>query len=300
MTQFAVHYSPQAESLLRSGAIQPDRFKCPAWPHLLPTVQAVHPVYIHFPLNIGAGAGDAWNSESKQPVDWDAVEQLLTQTGTPFVNLHLGALVHDYPDVPLDGDDPAAVDWFIERALADLRPAVQRFGADRVMVENDHADGGRHRPVGYLPQTIRRVVETAGCGLLLDVSHARLAAHALGMEVEDYLRRLPLDRIREIHVTGIQTYDRAWQDKLRAAGVDPAVLAHYDDKLLDHLPMTADDWEFFAWMLEQIRLGHWNAPWMIAFEYGGVGAVWQAFTDTGVLQSQIPRLHEAIRSLNIA
>jgi hypothetical protein len=68
---------------------------------------------------------------------------------------------------------------------------------------------GYLRPT-YLPETICRVVEETDCGLLLDLSHARLAAWALNMDPQDYVNQLPVQRICEIHVTGIQRIDRHW------------------------------------------------------------------------------------------
>jgi uncharacterized protein (UPF0276 family) len=38
--------------------------------------------------------------------------------------------------------------------------------------------------------------------LLLDLAHAQVAAARLGMRSDDYLTRLPLDRVRQIHVSG--------------------------------------------------------------------------------------------------
>jgi hypothetical protein len=40
--QLAVNYSTATADLLRSGQIRFDRFKCPAWPDLVATAQAIH------------------------------------------------------------------------------------------------------------------------------------------------------------------------------------------------------------------------------------------------------------------
>ena len=45
------------------------------------------------------------------------------------------------------------------------------------------------------PDFICRVFEQTGCGFLLDTGHARISAENLGMAVDDYLQRLPLDRV---------------------------------------------------------------------------------------------------------
>jgi hypothetical protein len=35
----------------------------------------------------------------------------------------------------------------------------------------------------------------------------------------------------------------------------------------------------------------WAEPWVVPFEYGGVGEPHRAMTDTGVLAEQVPRLY---------
>lgn len=62
--EFAVNYSLAAADLLREEQIQVDLFKCPAWPDLIAAAQEVHPVYVHFPLRVGAGINHAIDYEA--------------------------------------------------------------------------------------------------------------------------------------------------------------------------------------------------------------------------------------------
>jgi len=287
--QLAVHYSPASAALLARGHIAFDRFKCPAWPDLVREARAVAPVYVHLPLIVGSGVGDAQDSETHAPPDWAAFERLLTGTDTPFVNLHLAAHERDYPGIPRLSADPAHTELVAGRLLRDVRGVVARWGADRVIVENVPEEPGRMR-AAYLPETVRRVVAETGCGLLLDVSHARLAAPALGMDARDYIAALPVDRTREIHITGIQPFDEHWARVLRDAGVPEATIAGYAGRPLDHLPFTDADWEFAAWAIGRVHSGAWGEPWLVALEYGGVGGAWGAVTDAAVLREQVPRL----------
>jgi uncharacterized protein len=117
---------------------------------------------------------------------------------------------------------------------------------------------------------------------------------SLGMNAQDYLHQLPLNRVREIHLTGIQTYGDFWMERVKAAGIQPDPLANYAGRPLDHLPMTEPDWDFLSWALEQIRSGQWSTPWIVALECGGVGPLWQAFTDQDALREQVPRLYDLI------
>jgi uncharacterized protein (UPF0276 family) len=292
--QFALNYSFAAADLLREGKIQIERFKCPAWPDLVTSVQGLHPVYVHFPLRAGAGIGDAIDNDTKQPADWHKVERLMLQTGTPQVNLHLEAFVDDYPDIPADTSDPTHVDRVAQNLIRDVWAVIERFGPERVVVENDHSALGHNLRPAYLPEVIERVVEETGCGLLLDVSHARLAAHTLGMDVRDYIGQLPARRIREMHITGLQRFEGRWVQMARRAGIDGETIQRFAGQLLDHLPITDDGWQAYAWAMDQVHRPAWGQPWVVTFEYGGIGGVWEMVTDRAVLAEQVPRLRRLV------
>jgi hypothetical protein len=107
---FAVNYSHEAAELLRAGQIEIDYFKCAAWQEMIAAAQELCPVYVHFPLVVGQGNGDAIDSETNQVADWRKIEKLLTQTKTPFVNVHLAPKTKDYPNIPADTSDPEHVE----------------------------------------------------------------------------------------------------------------------------------------------------------------------------------------------
>jgi uncharacterized protein (UPF0276 family) len=292
--EFSVNYSLAAADLLRQGEIHFDRFKCPAWPDLVATAQDLHPIYVHFPLRVGSGMGDAIDTETDQPADWGKVERLLAQTDTPFVNLHFAPKAADYPDIPVDTTQPDHIEMLIERTVQDTRTVVARFGTERIIVENNYARTGHLVQLAHSPEVIRRVIEESGCGFLFDVSHARLAAPDLGRGIREYIRELPVEHTREIHVTGIQRLDGPWIDAVRHSGVDAATIQTFAGQLSDHLPMTPKDWEFAAWMMEQVHNGAWGRPWTVAFEVGGIGGLFEAVAAKEILEEQIPRLHSLV------
>jgi uncharacterized protein (UPF0276 family) len=293
--EFAVNISPAAVELLESGQIAVDRLKCPAWPDLIASASGTHPLYVHFPLSVGRGIGAVIDTEKEQAADLDAVERMLVQTGTPYVNAHLAPRASEHPKILLGSEDRAHQAHLASCMIADLRPLVERFGAERVVLENVHHAVGAYPRAAYLPGAITQVVEETGCGLLLDLSHARLAAYHLGLDSWDYLQALPLSHLRELHLTGIQRFDAAWQAQVRLAGVDPAVLGRYTGRLMDHLPLTEEDWAFTARALGHIHRGDWGRPRLVALECGGIGSFWQVVVDGSVLREQVPRLYNLVK-----
>ncbi|HMQ52757.1 MAG TPA: DUF692 family protein [Anaerolineae bacterium] len=292
---FAINYSPTAAELVRSGDISLDLFKCPARPELIEEVQAEFPLYVHFPLRVGLGHGDA-TDKSGHPPDWSQIEALLRQTGTSFVNVHLNQETENFPRIPATTSDPGHIEFLTECALRDLQPLVERYGAERVIVENVSFWPGETLAPVVQPNLIRQVVEETGCGFLLDVSHARIAAHALEVEAWDYIQALPLNRTGEIHITGLQTADTPVLSKLRTGGLAEADIAQLAGQKIGHVPLTDQDWSFFAEVMALVRRGECGRPQVVTFEFGGSGSRWAALMDREALARQAPRLYALVKA----
>jgi len=117
----------------------------------------------------------------------------------------------------------------------------------------------------------------------------------MGADIYDYIGGLPTGKIHEVHVTGIHRFEGRWIDVAQEAGFDPHLIEQYMGRLVDHLPMTDKDWTFLAWALEQIKNGNWGKPWVVTFEYGGIGGPFASITDIDVLRTQVPRLVKMIK-----
>ena len=286
----AVNYSPEAVGLLRQKQIRIDRFKVFPRADVVAAARDECPTYVHFPLSVGTGIGTATENERRQPPDWDRIEALMARTDTPHVNVHLAPRIEDYAGIPADTHDEAHIEMMTEILIRDVRGVVDRFGPERVIVENDHDSQGRHLRLAYLPAVIRSVVEETSCGLLLDLAHARLAASALNCEPCEYIGALPTGCVREIHVSGVQLFDGHWVGRTRQAGIAADTIQRFDGWLVDHLPMTELDWDLIARAMDQVHSGTWGQPWVVTLECGGVGRLYRAVTEKAVLAEQIPRL----------
>ncbi len=263
--QFTINYSTQASALLQAGKIEIDRFKCPPWSDLVAEARQVAPVYVHFDLRAGNGKLAAGE------VDFDEIERFLIETDTPYVNVHL---------LIKDGAVQSA-DEALERMAADIEAAARRFGAERIIAENipyraNRADeiGGKYARECVEPAVIRAVLDATGAGLLFDLSHARITAQSLGIDLQSYIDSLPLERMSEMHVTG---------------------LGEIDGIVTDHLPLQADDWAHFETFMGRIGRDA-RDPWCLAFEYGGIGERFAARSDLTVIAEQVPRLFAISRA----
>jgi uncharacterized protein (UPF0276 family) len=207
--EVSINWSPQAGALLSAGRIRPDRFKCPDWPDLIATARSQRPVYVHFPLQVGAG--------KIAEADWSLVDRLLTETQTRFVNLHLNPRKEFFSEAATPEEIAAlpmpARELVEARLIQEVAWVVQRFGADRVIVENGvyWGEAWVMPAAGVDPAVITTVVRETGCGLLLDLAHAWISAHHLGADLRQYLAAMPVDKLRELHVVGTHHDGQRWR-----------------------------------------------------------------------------------------
>lgn len=270
--RLAVNWSPQAERLLLDGKIDIDLWKCSDWPELVEPALKTKPAYVHFPLRAGDGSVP----------DWESVRRWMERTGTKNVNMHLGVTVKDVPDIPFASRDPLHRGKVIDAMVRDVLAAGNAIGMEKIIVENlpTHPhDEVESKPLHCCiePETVRTVIERTGCRLLLDIDHARIAADVLGMDARSYIESLPIDRIGELHMSGVR----------RINGL-----------LEDHMGMSDACWEYVDWAIDRMRDAHWNTPDICAFEYGGIGPIFKDRSEATVLAAQVPVLLQKIRSLN--
>ncbi len=287
----SINYSVPAGELVDEGAIPIDIFKCPAWEDLIDGLLD-RPIYVHFPLLLGRNA--VINTERNAPADLDFIARLKEKTNTPFVNTHFFPLRAEYPEIPAESTDPEHAELIVRDAVARVRSLQDRFGVENVTLENISKSTDRVFRLAVLPEIITRVTEETNCGFLLDISHARLSARTLGIDEKAYLSALPVHRLREIHVTGIITIDEAVIAKLEALGIDTGFFHRNLGQEADHVPFTEPDWEMFAWAMGNVHRGEWATPDIVAFEYGGVGDLWEKVADKETIRQQVPRMADIV------
>jgi uncharacterized protein (UPF0276 family) len=267
--EFAVNYSLEAMKLLNAGEIRVDRIKCADWPDMIAQAEKAGTVYVHFPFDVGAVHG--------RKADYQQAAAMARDTDTHFINFHVVSYDRDVPGVARDSMDAKRAAAFRDRLIQDIEDAAHHLGAGHVIIENIpwFGSGAEFHRWSVEPEIIRDAVHQTGVGFLLDLSHARIAAHYLGMDAKKYIESLPVDHLRELHVTGIRMHN---------------------GRLADHLDLRDEDWDFFDWAMQRIERGDWAKPWMVAFEYGGIGEPFKWRSSIDVLRDQVPRLYERVKS----
>lgn len=102
----------------------------------------------------------------------------------------------------------------------------------RLIVENNNHLGSDAYDRVTEPEFIKRLLDSTGFGLLLDVAHARITAANTRWSEQDYFGQLPLERAEQVHLSR--------HDYRQGKAVD----AH--DALHEH------DWVFFGELMPQL------------------------------------------------
>lgn len=169
-----------------------------------------------------------------------AIEKAITDTTTPWLGEHLAFMSADpiesvealqaFAERARTGPDRAATtslnytvcpqlsEETLDRAVNNARAILQRF--DRpVILENPpqyfEIPGSTMSHVDFITEFFRR----CDCGLLLDLTHLIVSSKNVSFDPHWAIRRLPLDRVVEVHISGLSVQGGiAWDDHALAAG----------------------------------------------------------------------------------
>ena len=133
-----------------------------------------------------------------------------------------------------------------------------------ILLENMPVNTVLNNLVESEPDMIRRVLRETGVALLLDLAHARVAADFRNMPVEDYLTQLPLEKVRQVHLSGV----RALEGKA------------YDA----HETLVEDDYRLLSWALDRTQ------PAVVTLEYFK--------NDQEALREMLSRLNQLLDAFN--
>lgn len=258
--KFAVNYSAPLHQLLEEQVVQVDLIKCPDWEGMINVAQHLGQVTLHYDLK--AGLGKTFHA------DFSRIKRLKKETFTPHVNTHLVT-----PD-NFNPDNFAALEAINQLWRDEIGLMIHHLGKDSVALEQfPYTQATPNIRPAADSAIFSQVILDTGCMLLLDLAHASITAHTLGLDVKDYIQALPLDRLVELHITGVKPH----------SGI-----------LTDHFQMMPEDWSLLEWSLAEIHAGRWRRPEVVAFEYGGVGDVFVWRTDYNFLKDQIPILYDMV------
>ncbi len=162
--------------------------------YVLDQIAERYPIVMHgVSLSIG----------STDPLNWDYLKKLKALADdlqVKWMGDHLcwtgvaGKNGHDLYPVPTNEE---SLKWVISRIKE-----VQDFLERPLVVENPSTYVSFTSNTISEEEFIARMAEESDCALLLDVNNVYVSARNHGFEPEDYLSKIPLDRVVQIHLAG--------------------------------------------------------------------------------------------------
>lgn len=261
----ACNYSKELVELLNEGAVEIDYIKLGLfhiYKDVLEEARSLKPVLLH-----GLGYNERTGMKNIEDVDWKYVNNSISKFQSPHYGIHLLSSIQDWSSLCTD------------REIVDHMINIVEIWKDNIqvpfLVENmpySLFDKEKFGVMKFCSNTeiINEICEKTNVNLLLDIAHAKVAATNSGENVYDYLNRLPLHRVKEIHVVGTKEVENV--------------------ELRDwHLEMNDEDYELLQWILSK------TSPYIVTLEYGGPGELYSWRSDKEVLRRQLIRLMDICR-----
>ena len=178
------------------------------------------------------------------------------ETRAPWLSVHLGFSAEHVAF--RDGMQPVSEILGREQLIPKLTTTIDALKAAvevPLLLENlDYNATGAYEHICE-PEVISSVLRDTDTWFLLDLAHAQVSASRLGYTVDDYLAQLPLERVRQLHLSGPRPVGERLKDV--------------------HETMRLTDYELLAGVLEKTK------PWAVTLEYR---------RDADLLASQLERL----------
>lgn len=150
----------------------------------------------------------------------DAIDRHVERTRTPWIGEHLAYISAG----PLDGEPaepgpteltytvcPQLSEETVERVALNLERLRSKFSVP-IILENAPQYFAVPGSTMTMPAFIAAVVERCGVDLLLDVTHFLISTANMGLDPVRGLHELPLERVVEIHLSGMSKQSGRWWD----------------------------------------------------------------------------------------
>lgn len=152
----------------------------------------------------------------------DAIAATAAQLRTPWIGEHLAFVSAEGLAGEADALEPTALTYTVcpqlseasvERVVANLDAARARLGATPLLLENSP----QYFPIpgSTMPMSafVAAVFARCDAGLLLDLTHFLITCINTGADPMRELERMPLDRVVEVHISGLSVQSGiAWDD----------------------------------------------------------------------------------------
>lgn len=257
MIELGCNYSPELMELLNKKKVKIDWIKLSKelrYKEQFIAVNFTKPILFHMvPRATSDIFQEGWNYEK--------INMAIEECQSPFVAVHLLASQDDR-------NESLTRETLKEKVIEKLIQKKENINTE-LLIENMPTN---YLPKGYEyftePEMITEICDETGIGLLLDLAHLKISAWYREESELEYLKRLPLNLVKEIHVSGPRKKDSGYYDV--------------------HQNMREEDFAFLETVLSLTN------PRIVTLEYGGEGDECKEKSDIELLRIQLTRLARLI------
>ncbi len=173
---------------------------------------------------------DILSENFRKNLNVEETKKLIKLSNSPGISIHIG-----------DNNENLSDAECILNAKINMNFIKKCFFTDRttfIYLENMEEESNLNT---LKPEFITRLVNETGSKFLLDTAHATIAAHLLNMDLKEYISKLPMDKLYEIHFSGT---------------------AIEGNKVFSHIKAREEDYKILEYALSL------NNPQIVTIEYG--------------------------------
>lgn len=257
----AVSDSPLVRSLLRENRLVVEYVET-GGPHTISTVA-------EFPNQRWLLHNSVWNWSLAHPRALEqqgvlaVIRDTLEQTQAPWLSVHLGFSADQvtFKDGMQPTSAPLERAALISRLIRSVSTLKQALSVPLLLENLDYNATGAYEHICE-PEVITAVLKATDTYLLLDLAHAQVSAARLGHALNNYLERLPLERVRQLHISSPR--------------LDRGILRDV------HEALRSSDYQ----VLEDMLVA--TTPWALTLEYQ---------RNANALQAQLEQLRTIVENL---
>ncbi|MBS4537282.1 DUF692 family protein [Clostridium sp. D2Q-11] len=220
MIKLACNYLREAEELLNEGIVEFDYFKYPslgndnsfqslsAFIDRLKYIKDIKPLLLHgfYPNDF-----NICNKRFKDNFNIETFKELCRVSETPGISFHLNG-----------ADLSASKNEVIRNSIENIN-FIKKYFSEMEFIAFENAMG-KSNQYELDPMVISKIINKTDTDFLYDVSHAYWSSVKTGESFEEYVSKLPLNRVYEVHING-------WEEK------DGNIQSHMkiQDELYEHI-----------------------------------------------------------------
>jgi uncharacterized protein len=222
--KIGLNWLVESENLINEGIIEVDFIK---YPSIISTriddLKKIKnsnkkDILFHGLITNDNSVPDILSSDFTKNINIPLTKESINITNTPSLSIHLGE------DFSVKNNIKILKEKEILNILKfNYDYLKEKFNIEKILLENREISINK---IYIDPLFITKACEYVNSYFLLDISHAIIAANILNMNIYDYINKLPLNRLYEIHINGVKYFDKEVISHIKCDNIEYEILEY--------------------------------------------------------------------------